>query len=143
MFITTDQLVVHIIGDYILQSEWMASHKTKSSVAALVHVIMYTIPWLVLTASLKTILFIAVTHFVIDRFRLARYICWVKNFMAPKWIPISGYNGTSRFIRNKSWRLCTDTGYGPEKPVWMSVWLMIITDNVMHIILNAFAVKFL
>lgn len=49
--ITADQLVAHAIGDYVLQSDWMANEKTKKSVAALAHVVAYTLPFLWFTRS--------------------------------------------------------------------------------------------
>lgn len=130
MFITADQLAVHALGDYVLQSDWMANTKTKKSMAAVAHVVTYTLPWLVLTTSWKALAFIAVTHFVIDRWRIARYICWVKNFIGPK--------GS-----NAPWSECEGTGYHKDRPAWLSVWLMIITDNLMHVVCNAFALQYL
>ncbi len=163
MFVTSDQLVAHAIGDYILQSDWMASEKTKKTAAALAHVLTYSLPFLFLTTSWKALLFIAGTHFIIDRWRLARYVCWVKNWLAPAWIVPTGGPGdpvTLKFpngqdptdplkggvlvaLRNKPWKDCVATGYPPEKPVWLTVWLMIITDNTMHILCNALALRYL
>lgn len=160
-FITADQLVLHAIGDYVLQSDWMANTKTKKSSAALAHVVTYTLPWLCLTTSWKALLVILVSHFVIDRWRLARYICWIKNFMAPAWIEVHrplchckdkkdgstcdlcGKTELVRCVRNRSWHSCQATGYDPDRPAWMSVWLMIIADNTMHVICNALAIKYL
>jgi hypothetical protein len=49
--ITADQLVCHAIGDYVLQSDWMANTKTKRSVACLAHVATYALPFLFLRPS--------------------------------------------------------------------------------------------
>lgn len=127
--ITADQLVAHAIGDYILQSDWMATEKTKKSIAAAAHVVTYAIPFLALTRSIAALVFIVVTHFVIDRWRLARYVVWAKNWLAPK--------GS----RTPPWSACTATGYPPDRPSWLAVWLLIIADNVMHVILNAVALR--
>lgn len=48
---TADQIVAHLVGDYILQSHWMATEKTKRSIAAATHAITYTLPFLLLTRS--------------------------------------------------------------------------------------------
>lgn len=128
--ITADQLVAHAVGDYVLQSDWMATEKTKRSVAALVHVVTYALPFLFLRPSLAAMAVIMSTHFVIDRWRLARYVVWVKNFLAP---PDS----------NPLWRQCTATGYPPDRPAWMAVWLLIIADNVMHVLINGAALRWL
>lgn len=143
--ITADQIVAHLIGDYIIQSDWMANEKTKKSIAALAHAVSYTLPFLVLTFSWKALLFISVTHFIIDRWRLARYVCWLKNFLAPKWIkPCScGVNDEchrcDNLLRNYSWSECSATGYHKDRPPWMAVWLLIIADNTMHLLCNGLA----
>ncbi len=46
--ITADQLLCHAIGDYVIQSDWMANEKTKRSLAALAHVLTYAVPFLFL-----------------------------------------------------------------------------------------------
>ncbi len=39
-------LVAHLVGDFILQNEWMASNKKHRSFACLVHVLVYLLPFL-------------------------------------------------------------------------------------------------
>lgn len=124
------QLIAHLIGDYFLQSDWMASEKTKKSLAALAHVFTYTIPFLFLTRSITALAVVMGTHFIIDRWRLARYVCWVKNWAAPL-----GWN--------KPWSECAGTGYTSDKPAFLAIWLLIIVDNTMHIICNALALRYL
>lgn len=119
-------VIAHLVGDYMVQSDWMAVEKTKKSAAALAHVVLYTLPFLAITRSTAALAFILGTHFVIDRWRLARYVCWAKNWLAP-----SGWN--------KPWAECQATGYTPDKPAWMAVWLLIVVDNTMHVICNAVA----
>lgn len=127
MLVTADQLVAHAIGDYVLQSDWMANEKTKRSVAALAHVVTYAIPFLYLTLDVGVLAVIVGTHFVIDRWRLARYVCWVKNMLG-------SYH---------PWSECSGTGYHKDRPPWLAVWLMIIADNIMHVLCNAIALKYL
>lgn len=128
--ITAAQLVAHGVGDYVLQSNWMAQEKTKSSWAACAHALAYTTPFAFLTQSIVALSIIAASHFVIDRWKLARYVVWAKNFLAP---PSS---------RPRPWSECKATGYDPETPAWMAVWLMIIADNVMHVICNGAAIAY-
>lgn len=142
MLITADAVIIHVCGDYILQSDWMASRKTNSSVAALAHAVTYMFPFLLITLNWKALVFICVTHFIIDRWRLIRYVCWIKNFLSPKCIVVVE-NGSVRHARNLPWAECSATGYPPGKPPWMSVWLMIIADNCAHVILNGVAIKYL
>lgn len=125
--ITADQLIAHAIGDYLLQSDWMAQEKTKRSLAALAHVVTYSMPFVFLGASPAALLVIAGTHFVIDRWRLARYVVWAKNWMGP----------------NKPWAECVGTGYPPDRPPWMAVWLLIIGDNILHVLCNGLALRYL
>ena len=143
--IVADQLVCHLVGDYVLQSDLMASEKTKRSLPCFLHVLSYTLPFLFLTFSWKALLFIAATHFVIDRWRLARHLAWIKNFMAPRWIKasVTTSEDLEKLVRNLPWETCKGTGYPPDKPVWLSVWLMIFTDNTCHLILNGIALKWL
>jgi len=116
---TADQLVAHLVGDYILQSQWMAENKTRNSIAALTHAASYTIPFVLITRDPIALIIIIGTHFFIDRFRLARYVVWFKN----------GMNGP-----------VTDTGYPEYLPKWLSTWLLIITDNTMHLLCNGVAI---
>lgn len=142
MFFTVDQLVAHAVGDYVLQSHWMATEKVRRSAACLAHVAFYVLPFLFLTRDVRALAFIAGTHFVIDRWRLARYVVWAKNFLAPPVHEEVGLEeGDGGFWRSANWvwERCTATGYGPDVPDWLAVWLMIIVDNLMHIGLNALA----
>jgi hypothetical protein len=125
--ITADQLVAHAVGDYILQSDWMAQEKTKRTIAALAHVTTYVLPFIVLGASPWALAAIVGSHFVIDRWRLARYLVWAKNWM-----------GT-----NRPWAECVGTGYPSERPPWMAVWLLIIADNILHVLCNGLALRYL
>lgn len=125
--ITADQLVAHAVGDYLLQSDWMAGEKTKKSLAAAAHVLTYALPFLFLTRSIPALVWIVGTHFIIDRWRLARYVVWAKNFLAP-----AGK-------RTPAWSVCQKTGYPPDRPDWLVTWLMIIADNILHVVINAFA----
>lgn len=148
--ITADQLLAHAIGDYILQSDWMANEKTKRSVAALAHVATYGLPFLFLRPSWKAYAVIVGTHFVIDRWRLARFVVWAKNWLGGRQrldeqvkLPELGIEMTPRYAVNLPWSECKATGYPPSRPVWLTVWLLIIADNIMHVTINGLALKYL
>lgn len=70
----------HFLGDYLFQSDWMAVEKTKKWLPAAVHAVTYTLPFLVATRNPVALVVIGGTHFVIDRWRLARFVVWAKNF---------------------------------------------------------------
>lgn len=126
--ITADQLVLHVIGDYVIQSDWMATEKTKRSLAALAHAVTYALPFLLLTTSPVALAAIVGTHFVIDRWRLARFVCWAKNWPWPG---------------RRPWAECRGTGYSADRPPWLATWLMIIVDNTMHVVINGAALRWL
>lgn len=131
--ITADQLLCHAIGDYILQSHWMANEKTKRSIAALCHVATYGLPFLFLRPSWKAYAVIVGTHFVIDRWRLARFVVAAKNlFGSPKF-----------YSRSEKVEINTATGYPTATPAWLAVWLLIIADNIMHVTINGLALRYL
>jgi hypothetical protein len=131
---TASQLVAHAVGDYIFQSQYMADWKAKRSLAALAHVLTYLLPFLLLTRSPLALLVIGGTHFLIDRFRLARYVCWLKNG------PLVGRRG---LLSWQGWAPLTATGYPETVPAWMAVWLMIIADNCLHVLINGAALRWL
>jgi hypothetical protein len=128
--ISADQILAHLIGDYVLQSDWMANEKTKQSFAAVVHALCYSLPFLLFRPSWQAWTVIVVTHFAIDRWRLARFVVFAKNFVAPRssW-PV--------------WSRCSATGYDESRPPWLAVWLLIIADNTLHLICNGIALRWL
>jgi hypothetical protein len=123
-----EQILAHLVGDYILQTSHMAEHKVRSWPVAILHAVTYTLPFLLLTQSPAALAVIAGTHAVIDRYRLAHYVAMLKNMA-----------GDPRHWRD----YLTHTGYAATTPAWLSVWLVIITDNTMHLLINYFALKHL
>lgn len=123
-------LLAHLFGDYLTQSHWMATEKTKRWRPAWAHALTYGSPYLLVTRSLPALVVIIVTHAVIDHYRLARYVVWAKNLLAPK-------------AYRCPWSECSATGYPQDAPPWLAVWLLIIADNAMHLAINAAAVMWL
>lgn len=135
-------LIAHAIGDYVVQSDWMSDHKTSKSVrgnvAALAHGATYTLPFTLFTTDWLPLLLIGGTHYLIDHWRLARYLVWAKNWLAPIGFR-RGEPGEAEWVfvpNNPPWRQCRATGYPPTKPAYLAVWLMIIADNVAHVCIN-------
>jgi hypothetical protein len=147
--ITADQLVAHAVGDYIIQSHWMATEKTKQSLAAAVHALTYSLVFLVFAPSPVAFAVIFGTHFVIDRWRLARYVVWAKNWLGPwrREVVKMGDAPVGRLPNRISpmppFSKCASTGYPPGTPDWLAVWLLIIADNVMHVLINGAALRWL
>ena len=123
-----EQLILHLFGDYLTQSDWMAQNKTKATWPAFCHALVYALPFLLLTHSPLAWGVIFGTHFFIDRFRLARYVVFAKNFLGWPWT---------------KWDDCKVTGYPSERPAWLAVWLLIIADNTIHLTINYAALRWL
>lgn len=123
------QLLLHLIGDFILQPDRMAVKKTESLYWALSHGIIYSLPfYFILKPSLLAISIIIISHTIIDRFRLAKYIIFFKN-----WI----------LDRDLKWAHCKNTGYPNQLPNWLSMWLLIIVDNTLHLVINYLSLIYL
>lgn len=106
-----EQLILHLLGDYLLQTDWMAQNKKvktwRGELACQVHCLLYSIPFL-LIGTWQQVLFIYVTHYLIDRFGFVKWYMTtfdMKEFMKP---PL-----------------------GP--------WSIFITDNTFHLICNYIA----
>lgn len=121
------QLILHLIGDYVTQSDWMANRKTCNTFAAFCHATVYGLPFF-LIGDWKALLVIWSTHLLIDRFRLARFVVFAKNFMGWPW---------------PTWEDCKATGYPSARPSWLAVWLLIAADNTLHLAINWLALKYL
>jgi hypothetical protein len=160
------QILIHLWGDYLTQSDWMAQNKTKAHLPAAVHALVYSAPFLFI-GSWKAVLVICATHFLIDRYRLARYVVWAKNFISPKlpWVqpgpslrkdlweqrllrsddlrsPSPDCQYREVYRRNAPLSVCP-TGYPPQTPPWLAFWLLIIADNTLHLTINYIALRWL
>lgn len=110
-------LLAHLWGDYILQNHWMAVNKTTKSSICLIHCVLYTLPFLFLTLNIKVLFIICFSHFIIDRFKLALYLVKIKNYCF------------------------TEKGFPINTPDFLSIWLIILVDNTLHLTINFFALK--
>jgi hypothetical protein len=108
------------------------------------------LPFLLLTRSPLALFVIWFTHFLIDRFRLAKYVIYVKNLAAP-WSYIGGAtqygsNGDaiSELKPQYQWENCKVDRLSLAKHlIWLAIWLMIIADNTMHLAINYLSLRFL
>ena len=126
--------ILHLVGDYLLQNDWMAQNKASNSAICWLHCWLYSTPFHfimpydsahnITLAGFEQIniwspwLVIFYSHFFIDRFRLAVY-----------WINLVNWNWDS-----------TNFGYDNDKPPFMSIWLMIIIDNTFHVLFNSLCI---
>ena len=115
-----NELLAHLVGDYILQNDWMALGKYRSKGIALLHGFMYALPFLFLTQSIHALLIIGLSHSVIDHWKMANFVQQVRN-----------------------WNFKTPDGFSGDRPIWLTVWIGIITDNTMHLLINHLTLELL
>ncbi|MDT3395303.1 DUF3307 domain-containing protein [Streptomyces sp. B1866] len=117
-------LLAHLIGDFVLQSEWLAAEKVKRWWPAVLHGLLYGLPFLFITRSLIALALIVGTHIVLDRYRAAKYLVWFRNLLAP-----AG--------RRPAWAEAR-TNYGSPRNVsrGLALGLLIVTDNTVHLSIN-------
>jgi len=125
---TADQLVAHLVGDFLLQTDWMAREKFRNSLACRLHVVTYTLPFLIITTVPEALLVIAGTHFLIDRWRLPRFLIWARNLPFPGRRPFSE---------------CNRTGFSRDMPDHLSRFLYIVIDGSCHVLINGAAIFYL
>jgi hypothetical protein len=140
-----EQLLAHLIGDYCVQSEWMAQNKSRKTFPCLVHASLYTACFWLLTSSWTALAIIGVTHFFIDRYRLVRFVIYAKNFLTPEAtaVPWEYCDTTGLYDHIPDNALSREVASILEKdhnlkpnPVWLSTWLAIVTDNTIHLLIN-------
>lgn len=117
------QFLAHLVGDYVLQNSWEAEEKVNSNLPAISHAVKYTAAFLPITRNPKALLIIGGTHYVLDRYRLAKRLVWAKNQV--------GVPERYRYQFKDS-----VAGYHKDTPIWLSTWLMIIADNTVHMTIN-------
>jgi hypothetical protein len=86
-------LLGHLVGDYLLQNNWMALNKSRNDVvgwtACTVHCLLYTASVCSITGvwQLEWVVAVFLSHFIIDKFSLAELYCRaikgrsIKNFL--------------------------------------------------------------
>jgi len=125
---TADQLVAHAVGDYLLQSDWMATQKVRRWLPAAVHAALYGLPFLWLGPSPAALAVIAGTHLVIDRFRLAKWVLAATNALGSPAIAHPRRAGR---------------GYADELPPWLLGLVLLAVDNTLHVLINGAALRWL
>jgi len=121
-------LLAHLWGDYILQNDWMVRNKTSNSGACAVHVLMYGIPFLfIMDMTASAWLVIVITHFIIDRYRLARYVIYARN----------------RCVDNYKLKDSDAFGFRSGTPEHISFFVCVLVDNTLHLTINYLAYTYL
>ncbi len=124
-------ILAHVLGDYVIQNDWMANEKTNKWWPAIVHGVTYTIPYMFITQNVWALIIIGGTHIILDHYRLAKQVVWVKNLFSPK-------------AYRYSWAEAKENnGFPARTPKYISHWIMVIVDNTMHLCINFAAILLL
>ncbi len=107
-------LVGHLVGDYLLQNDWQANNKKRSSFVCAIHCSLWTASVMLFAWVWNPIamVWLFTTHFAIDRTNFIRW--WMTS--------VSGQKGFA------------------EK---LSPWSLIVVDNVFHVVTLYVAAKWL
>ena len=98
-----DWFVGHLVGDYLLQNDWMALNKKKASFPCAVHCLVWSLcVWALASWPAWTLVPMFVLHFIQDRTDIVKW--WMD------------HKGQERFA---------------QPP--MAPWSIIVVDNVLHI----------
>ena len=131
-------LLGHLVGDYLLQNEWMAMNKSKNTwigwLSATIHCILYTLAVCLFMQNFDPIWFVVVflSHFPIDKFSLAeKYMHYIKG------------KGMKDYVLKDKWM--DDLTYAPKPQFNLNRYDMLeggftsivytITDNTIHLVL--------
>jgi hypothetical protein len=130
-----NEILCHLFGDYVLQNQWMANNKTKSHLAALVHVTLYTLPFLFLTSNIWSLAIISTTHFLIDRYRLVTH--WTRFWG----VGCTGYLPTALSHDVLPWEPEWESANSRWEyaPAYINFFCMVVVDNTFHLLINHFA----
>jgi hypothetical protein len=121
-----EMLLGHLVGDYLLQNDWMAMNKSKNTwigwFAALAHCIIYTATVCAFMQNFDSLWIVAVflSHFFIDKFAFGWwYLKHIKNMDTHKYFD---------YLKDSSSKAeAIQAGF-------MSV-IYTVTDNTMHLVL--------
>lgn len=108
----------HLIGDYLLQSDWMAINKKKSGstgiLACCIHcllwsisIYLFTVGFIISYTTITIFLLLFISHWILDRTNIVRY--------------------------------CIDKTTMPNPAIWK----IIICDNTLHLLFVYFILKLL
>ena len=83
----------HLVGDYLIQDDWMAQNKKRSTLACSVHVALYTLSvWVFTFWPWWAVAIVFATHFIQDRTNIIVWSMKHKNqsaFASPPMAPWS------------------------------------------------------
>ena len=118
--------LAHLVGDYLFQTHYEAVEKTAHWTPAITHATKYAAAFLPLTRDPRALLVIGGTHAILDHYRLAKHVNWLRNQAAPKAYRAEGL---------------TNGGSPDSVPTGLATALLFITDNTIHMLINEWALS--
>jgi hypothetical protein len=129
-----EMLLGHLVGDYLLQNQWMALNKAKYTlvgwIAALVHCIIYTASVCLFMKQFdwQWMIIVFLTHFPIDKFSLGElYMDKVKGYGLKKFINNVNNAEPHKYLNSSMGNNMLLGGF--------TAVVYAITDNTMHLVL--------
>jgi hypothetical protein len=117
-------IYAHLIGDFLIQNDWMAKGKKESSLICLTHVLTYLIPFIFVGSYMDG---------------------WKVHIVMFQWEPLYFVVvGLQHFAQDKTNIVVESmkaTGKGDFAKPPMAPWSVIITDNILHILFIAWVVS--
>jgi len=74
--------IAHLVGDFILQNDWLADGKKRASWICVVHVLIYLVPFLFTSLTWWQLGLIGIEHFAQDRTTIVLWIMRIKGSAA-------------------------------------------------------------
>ena len=134
-------LLGHLVGDYLLQNEWMALNKAKNTrigwLSAFVHCILYTLAVCVFMQNFQPIWIVVVflSHFPIDKFSLAeKYMHYIKGKGMKDYVLKDNWINGLRYAPKPNTEFKVLNRYDMLEGGFTSI-VYTITDNSMHLVL--------
>lgn len=133
-----EMLLGHLVGDYLLQNEWMAMNKSKNTrigwLAASIHCIIYTLAICLFMQNFDPIWMVVVflSHFPIDKFALAeKYMHYIKGKGMKDYVKKDGWMDGLVYIKTAKKEL---NSYDVLEGGFTAI-VYTVTDNALHLIL--------
>lgn len=117
----TEFLIAHMIGDYLLQNDWVALKKKQNSFVCLLHVFLYLTPFVGILFSYNRITFYDFNWFW---FLL---LVGIQHFLQDRWLFVFWWMG---IIGQEQFR------QPPAAP-----WSLFVVDNTLHLCFVLFLVR--
>ena len=126
----------HLVGDYLLQNNWMALGKTKSGWICVAHCAVYVVSMTVITwpiiHGLQWSLFIYATHYPIDRLSLAE-----------KWMTLIRSRSCREYMETGRSRIGGAINASEALQGGFTAFVYVVNDNAMHLLLMYYGAKYL